>query len=150
MAQKFVCNCNGTMPLDAKALGVTMHQSLCRQEVGSFLKGLNDSDSIVVACTQEASLFSELAAQSEKSLIAPLKFVNIREVAGAAGVAGKSGAAGSVMLAVCYDASRAFNRTKQKPAAPRFAPAPRRQRPRPAPVACPACVRFAQYAGAAQ
>ena len=82
MAQKFVCNCNGTMPLDAKALGVTMHQSLCRQEVGSFLRGLDSADSLIVACTQEASLFSELATQSEKPLVAPLKFVNIREVAG--------------------------------------------------------------------
>ena len=100
MAQKFVCNCNGTMPLDAKALGVTMHQSLCRQEVGSFLKGLNDSDSIVVACTQEASLFSELAAQSEKPLIAPLKFVNIREVAGWTQEAKTSGPKIAALLAL--------------------------------------------------
>ena len=70
------------MPLDAKALGVTVHQSLCRQEVGSFLKALDGSDSLVVACTQEGALFSELAEQSEKPLVAPLRFVNIREVAG--------------------------------------------------------------------
>lgn len=82
MSQKLVCNCNGTMPLDAKALGVTMHTSLCRQEVGSFLKALDGDESLVVACTQEGALFSELAAQAEKPLIAPLRFVNIREVAG--------------------------------------------------------------------
>lgn len=57
MSQKFVCNCNGTMSLDAKALGVTMHTSLCRQEVGSFLKALDGSDSVVAACTQEAALW---------------------------------------------------------------------------------------------
>lgn len=82
MSQKFVCNCNGTMPLDAKALGVSVHQSLCRQEVGSFIKALDGSEELVVACTQEAALFSELAEQSEKPLVAPLRFVNIREVAG--------------------------------------------------------------------
>ena len=82
MSQKLVCNCNGTMPLDAKALGVPVHQSLCRQEVGSFLKALDGSDSLVVACTQEGALFTEIAEQSEKPLVAPLRFVNIREVAG--------------------------------------------------------------------
>ncbi|MBU3596254.1 4Fe-4S binding protein [Polynucleobacter sp. 86C-FISCH] len=82
MSQKLVCNCNSTMPLDAKALGVPMHTSLCRQEVGSFLKALEGSDSVVVACTQEAALFGELADQAEKPLVAPLRFVNIREVAG--------------------------------------------------------------------
>jgi ferredoxin len=82
MSQKLVCNCNGTMPLDAKALGVPLHTSLCRQEVGSFIKSLDGSDSLLVACTQEAALFSEIADQAEKPLIAPLRFVNIREVAG--------------------------------------------------------------------
>ncbi len=82
MSQKLVCNCNGTMPLDTKALGVPVHHSLCRQEVGSFLKALDGSDSLVIACTQEAALFGELADQADKPLVAPLRFVNIREVAG--------------------------------------------------------------------
>ena len=82
MSQKLVCNCNGTMPLDGKALGVTIHQSLCRQEVGSFIKALDGSEELVVACTQEGALFTEIAEQSEKPLVAPLRFVNIREVAG--------------------------------------------------------------------
>ena len=100
MAQKFVCNCNGTMPLDAKALGVTVHQSLCRQEVGSFLKGLESADSLIVACTQEASIFNELATQSEKPLVAPLKFVNIREVAGWTQEAKTSGPKIAALLAL--------------------------------------------------
>jgi ferredoxin len=82
MSQKLVCNCNGTMPLDPKALGLPVHRSLCRQEVGSFLKALDGSEALVVACTQEGALFAELAAQAEKQLVAPLRFVNIREVAG--------------------------------------------------------------------
>ena len=100
MSQKLVCNCNGTMPLDAKALGMPVHNSLCRQEVGSFLKALDGSDSLLVACTQEGALFSELADQSEKPLIAPLRFVNIREVAGWTQEAKTSGPKIAALLAL--------------------------------------------------
>ncbi|MBU3546982.1 4Fe-4S binding protein [Polynucleobacter sp. MWH-Jannik1A5] len=100
MSQKLVCNCNSTMPLDAKALGVPMHTALCRQEVGSFLKALEGSDSVVVACTQEAALFGELADQAEKPLVAPLRFVNIREVAGWTQEAKASGPKIAALLAL--------------------------------------------------
>lgn len=70
------------MPLDGQALGLPIHNSLCRQEVGSFLKALDGDEPLVIACTQEGALFSELAEQSEKPLVAPLRFVNIREFAG--------------------------------------------------------------------
>ncbi len=70
------------MPLDPKEMGLPIHTSLCRQEVGQFLNALNEPEAIVVACTQERALFSELATQAEKPLVAPLKFVNIREMAG--------------------------------------------------------------------
>ena len=100
MSQKLVCNCNGTMPLDAKAIGVPMHTSLCRQEVGSFLKALDGSDSLVIACTQEGALFSELADQAEKPLVAPLRFVNIREVAGWTQEAKTSGPKIAALLAL--------------------------------------------------
>ncbi|WP_231970595.1 hypothetical protein [Polynucleobacter necessarius] len=82
MSQKLVCNCNGTMPLDPSKLGVKIHTALCRQELNSVLGAFNGDDSLIIACTQEGALFNELAAQSEKPLIAPLRFVNIREVAG--------------------------------------------------------------------
>jgi ferredoxin len=100
MSQKLVCNCNGTMPLDAKALGVPVHQSLCRQEVGNFLKALDGSDPVVVACTQEGALFNELADQSQKPLVAPLRFVNIREVAGWTQEAKASGPKIAALLAL--------------------------------------------------
>jgi ferredoxin len=100
MSQKLVCNCNGTMPLDAKALGIPVHHSLCRQEVGSFLKALDGSDSLVVACTQEGALFNELAEQSQKPLVAPLRFVNIREVAGWTQEAKASGPKIAALLAL--------------------------------------------------
>ncbi len=78
------------MPLDAAwgaqlgaALGVSplpVATELCRREVGAYLTALNGTDDVVVACTQERGLFSELAEQ--KGSIAPLRFVNIRETGG--------------------------------------------------------------------
>ena len=78
------------MPLDARsgvALGAAlgtpalpMASELCRREVGGFLGAIEGVDDVVVACTQEQSLFSELAA--ERKSVAPLRFVNIRETGG--------------------------------------------------------------------
>lgn len=85
-----VCNCNRTMPLDAAAgaeLGTALGtpplpvaSELCRREVDSYLRALNGVEDVVVACTQERALFSELAEQ--KGSVAPLRFVNIRETGG--------------------------------------------------------------------
>jgi ferredoxin len=82
-----VCNCNRSMALDASALGaalqlgspVEIHTELCRKEVESFGAALK-GESCVVACTQEASLFTELAAAAGS--MTDLRFVNIRETAG--------------------------------------------------------------------
>jgi ferredoxin len=82
-----ICNCNKTMALDPKALvaalklkqPIQMHTELCRKEVGSFQESLKD-EACVVACTQEAPLFSELAR--EAGAATRLKFINIREHAG--------------------------------------------------------------------
>src|SRR6266702_4290453 len=82
-----ICNCNKTMALDAKALAgalklkqpIRIHTELCRKEVGSFQESLKD-EACVVACTQEAPLFSELAQAANAAT--DLKFVNIREHAG--------------------------------------------------------------------
>ena len=82
-----VCSCNGTVPLDAKALAaalksgapVQLHTELCRKQAGSFEAALKDPE-VLVACTQEAPLFAELAAAAESK--AELRFVNIREAAG--------------------------------------------------------------------
>ncbi len=82
-----LCNCNGTIPLDAKALGAALksgaplkiHSELCRKEAGAFQASLGDTE-LVVACTQEAPLFAELAQAAGSK--AELEFVNIREAAG--------------------------------------------------------------------
>jgi len=82
-----VCNCNRTMRIDGAALGaalgtdiaLTVHSELCRKESAAFAAGLA-GETCVVACTQEAPLFSELAAAEPGT--AELRFVNIRETAG--------------------------------------------------------------------
>jgi ferredoxin len=82
-----LCNCNGTLPLDAKALAaalkqgapLTVHSELCRKQAGAFQAALGDPQ-LVVACTQEAPLFAELAQGAESK--SELRFVNIREAAG--------------------------------------------------------------------
>ncbi|TAK82163.1 MAG: 4Fe-4S ferredoxin [Betaproteobacteria bacterium] len=82
-----LCNCNGTIALDAKALGAALkagaplkvHSELCRKEAAQFRNALGEAE-ILVACTQEAPLFSELASAAESQ--AELRFVNIREAAG--------------------------------------------------------------------
>lgn len=82
-----VCNCNRTMKLDgaalARALGrgeaITIHSELCRAELESFRGALGD-ESCLVACTQEAPLFAEVAQAAGAA--AELRFLNIRETAG--------------------------------------------------------------------
>ena len=82
-----VCSCNRTVPLDAKALAAALradaplqvHHQLCRKDAGAYQAALGDPD-VIVACTQEAPLFGELAGAAGAR--AKLKFVNVREQAG--------------------------------------------------------------------
>jgi ferredoxin len=82
-----LCSCNKTIPLDARALAaalksgaaIPVHTELCRKEAASFQGALGDPE-VLVACTQEAPLFSELAGAADSK--AELRFVNIREAAG--------------------------------------------------------------------
>jgi ferredoxin len=82
-----ICDCNKTMPLQAKTLGaslnedLTLHTSLCRRDAPAFQRAVQQSQDVVVACTQERRLFGELAQETEGA-VAPLRFVNIRETGG--------------------------------------------------------------------
>jgi ferredoxin len=84
-----VCSCNRTVALDARALGaalkagepLTLHHQLCRRDAGAFQAALGQSDDVIVACTQEAPLFAELAAESSTRV----SFVNVRELGGWSG-----------------------------------------------------------------
>jgi ferredoxin len=81
-----VCNCNKTAPIDAgelaKALGLdaplTVHTELCRRQAGQFQGALGEAE-LLVGCTQEAPLFSELAESAGSK--SELRFVNLREAA---------------------------------------------------------------------
>ncbi len=83
-----ICNCNNSMTLDGGAVGeglglsgaVPIRQQLCRREVGDFTTALEQSDDIVVGCTQESAFFSELLESSGAA--SRVSFVNIRETAG--------------------------------------------------------------------
>jgi ferredoxin len=83
-----ICDCNKTMPLDPKGLGavlnenLTLHSTLCRREAGAFQQALGQGEDVVVACTQEARLFGEIAEQTEGAKSVPIRFVNIRETGG--------------------------------------------------------------------
>ncbi|WP_291008988.1 4Fe-4S binding protein [Hydrogenophaga sp.] len=79
------------MPLNAKALGealdedLTLHTTLCRRDAPAFQKAARNPDDLVVACTQESRLFTELAGETEGAVsldVRPIRFVNIRETGG--------------------------------------------------------------------
>jgi ferredoxin len=82
-----LCSCNRSIALDAKALAAALktgaapvvHTELCRKQVAQFEGALGDAE-VLVACTQEAPLFGELAREAQSK--ADLRFVNIREAAG--------------------------------------------------------------------
>ena len=84
-----VCNCQRTMEIDGKrlaeALGLpqplVVHSELCRSQIAAFEAGLGPGASVHVACTQEAPLFREVAAEKGGGE-ADLAFTNIRERAG--------------------------------------------------------------------
>ena len=80
-----VCTCNATMPLDrdalAQGLGIAslhLHGTLCQKELDRFASGAGGD--VVVACTQEARLFRQVAEEGGKAR--SIRFVNIRENAG--------------------------------------------------------------------
>jgi len=94
------------MPLDARSLSaslnesLTLHSSLCRREAADFLQAVGGSDAVVVACTQEVRLFSELADGA--GFTAPVKFVNIRETGGWSREASKASPKIAALLAVAH------------------------------------------------
>jgi heterodisulfide reductase subunit A-like polyferredoxin len=88
------------MPLDAKALAQALeatpsaspeglqsvHSLLCRREAAAFQRAARDeTETLVVACTQEARLFAALneeTAGAPALAERPIRFVNIRETGG--------------------------------------------------------------------
>ena len=86
-----LCQCNQTSALDGRALSralglrepLQLQSQLCRKDLGAYRALLQDDvagEGGIIACTQEASLFGEIAGQAGS--VAPLRFVNLREAAG--------------------------------------------------------------------
>ncbi|MBA5776629.1 4Fe-4S binding protein [Stappia sp. F7233] len=79
-----LCNCERTMALDPGRLGAfgeePLHSHLCRTQLDAFEKAIRTGEPLLVACTQEAPLFSEVAG--EQAPEADIAFANIRERAG--------------------------------------------------------------------
>ncbi len=86
-----VCDCEKTMPLDGAKLSkacraagaedeLEINTQLCRAQLGNFQRAVLGEQPVLVACTQEAPLFAELAAEDNPE--AELGFFNIRELAG--------------------------------------------------------------------
>jgi len=99
-----LCDCEGTMTLDANAIAkacggetTDVATQLCRSQLTKFESALRGTGKLLVACTQEAPLFAEIA--SEKRADADLAFVNIRENAGWSDQGGKASPKIAALLA---------------------------------------------------
>jgi ferredoxin len=102
-----ICSCDDTMPLDADAVRrgcrseATAAKQLCRAELDRFRTIAAQDAPLTVACTQEAHLFSEVAAETGRK--SPIQFANIREAAGWSNEADRAGPKMAALLAVAAE-----------------------------------------------
>ncbi len=100
-----VCDCEGSMPLSAEKLSAACRRAgaegaaelngqLCRAQLDNFRRALQDGEPLLVACTQEAPLFLEVAEEAQADTA--LSFVNIRETAGWSEAAAKANATAKI------------------------------------------------------
>ena len=81
-----LCSCNGTMAIDAAALARALELAgapavktmLCQKELAAFADSA--AGDVVVACTQEAKLFGDIAEEGGRTQA--IRFVNLRETGG--------------------------------------------------------------------
>ncbi|WP_261967714.1 4Fe-4S dicluster domain-containing protein [Prosthecodimorpha staleyi] len=99
-----LCSCEDTMAPDSAAVSrgcgarkVVGARHLCRSELDRFRAAAGESGPLLVACTQEAPLFAEIAGA--ESLPATLAFANIRETAGWSAETNRSGPKMAALIA---------------------------------------------------
>src|SRR5215218_7639842 len=101
-----VCSCEGTMPLDEKALRrgcdargaeLRLGEQVCRAQLDRFLAAVGEGRPVTMACTQEAPLFAQEAEAAGAT--APISFVNVREHAGWSAEAAAAGPKMAALLA---------------------------------------------------
>jgi hypothetical protein len=102
-----VCSCDDTMPLSAEAVHrgcrnkATTATKLCRSEHDRFRSIAAQDGPLTVACTQEAKLFSDVAANAGRT--AAIQFANIRESAGWSSEAAGAGPKMAALLAAAAE-----------------------------------------------
>ena len=95
------------MPLDADAVRrgcsgtVATADHLCRVQLDRFRAAVAGGEPIIVGCTQEAPLFSEVAGENENA--PPVTFVNLRETAGWSDEAAKAGPKMAALIAAAAE-----------------------------------------------
>src|SRR3954467_6656348 len=95
------------MPLDAEAVRrgcgaqVTTAHHRCRAEIDRFRAAAAEGNPLIVGCTQEAPLFSEVAAEQNEP--PRLTFVNVRETAGWSSDAAKAGPKMAALIAAAAE-----------------------------------------------
>src|SRR4051794_22568923 len=99
-----ICSCEDTMQLDANAVRrchaqVSTADHLCRAELDRFRAALANGP-LIVGCTQEAPLFSEIAAEQGNAAVT---FVNLRETAGWSDQGAKAGPKMAALIAAAAE-----------------------------------------------
>jgi len=103
------------MPLDAAAIrrgcrhDTTSAARLCTAEIDRFKEIASEERPLTVGCTQQATLFAEVAAEIGRK--SPIQFANIRETAGWSSEADHAGPKMAALLAAAVE---------QAPVAPSF------------------------------
>ena len=100
----FVCSCEGTMPLDIDAMrrglrgaDIKTARHLCRAELEKFKAAAAGDEIMIVGCTQEAPLFSEVAEGTDAT------FVNLRETGGWSKAAAQAGPKMAALIAAAAE-----------------------------------------------
>jgi len=103
-----ICSCEDTMPLVPESVRqgcpgarVTTARQLCRAELSKFRTAVSDGAPLIVGCTQEAPLFSEIAKGHGEG--ADIRYVNIRETAGWSTQAANAGAKMAALIAAAAE-----------------------------------------------
>jgi ferredoxin len=102
-----ICSCDGTVPLGTEAIRcgcnsepITATQ-LCGAELDRFRSIAAQDGPVTVACTQEAALFSDIAAQAGRA--GSVQFANIRETAGWSSEGSQAGPKMAALLAAAAE-----------------------------------------------
>jgi ferredoxin len=102
-----ICSCDGTVPLGTEAIRRGCHSEpitaaqLCGAELDRFRSIASQDGPVTVACTQEAALFSGMAAQARR--LGSIQFANIRETAGWSSEGAQAGPKMAALLAAAAE-----------------------------------------------